>query len=100
MHLRCTSIVLANHSSMLGPAGTRTCGTLRRRSMLSCCHAHAHPKPRASLNSSGKLAAYTNSFFGTQPRRTHVPPAPPTVSDAIAPNGISATPTRAPAEER
>lgn len=33
--------------------------------------------------------AYTSSFFGTQPRITHVPPAPPMESDDTKPNGSS-----------
>jgi hypothetical protein len=36
------------------------------------------PKPFASANSSLKAAPYTSSFLGTQPRMTHVPPAPAT----------------------
>jgi len=32
------------------------------------------PKPAASAKSSAKRAAYTSSFFGTQPRITQVPP--------------------------
>ncbi len=56
-----------------------------------------HPKPRLSRNSLGKAAAYTMSFFGTHPRSTHVPPAPPTVSLLTNPNGSSHIATFAPA---
>jgi hypothetical protein len=57
----------------------------------------AHPKPRLSLKSSANSEAYTKSFLGTQPRRTHVPPAPPTASLDISPKGSSHTATLAPA---
>eukprot|EP01024_Parvocaulis_polyphysoides_P000474 TRINITY_DN1011_c0_g1_i1.p1 TRINITY_DN1011_c0_g1~~TRINITY_DN1011_c0_g1_i1.p1 ORF type:complete len:298 (-),score=7.11 TRINITY_DN1011_c0_g1_i1:5-898(-) len=45
-----------------------------------------HPKPLASWNSSVKCDPQTNNFFGTHPRITQVPPAPPTVSDDTKPN--------------
>ena len=50
-----------------------------------------HPKPGASRKASANSEPYTSSFFGTHPRSTHVPPAPPAVSDATRAYGISQT---------
>src|SRR5206468_1220494 len=44
--------------------GQSKCGTDKRQ-----------PNSAASSNVSLKRLAYTNSFFGTQPRMTHVPPS-------------------------
>lgn len=57
----------------------------------------AYPKPAASCMCSAYSLAYTISFLGTQPRSTHVPPTPPTLSLLIMPYGISATATLLPA---
>lgn len=45
--------------------------------------------PRAHYGNHLKCEPKTSSFFGTQPRSTQVPPAPPNVSVAFVEYGIS-----------
>mmetsp|Transcript_7106 Transcript_7106/g.14178 ORF Transcript_7106/g.14178 Transcript_7106/m.14178 type:complete len:223 (-) Transcript_7106:385-1053(-) len=54
------------------------------------------PNPPASSKLSVNSDAYTKSFFGTHPRITHVPPAPPTESLDTNPKGSSTMATLAP----
>lgn len=60
----------------------------------------AHPNPTLSLKASANSPPYTMSFLGTQPRSTQVPPAPPSVSDALRAKGSSQIAALMPAHAR
>ena len=64
---------------------------------LHAVHASVtYPNPLLSLKACANSPPYTMSFLGTHPLSTHVPPAPPFLSEATRSNGISQTATLAP----